>query len=305
MILQAASPQTYTYPTTGLPQIAAVNPAVLPAGASAAVDITAVNTNFLEGQVTVGFGTDDVTVRRVWVLSPNHLVADVAVAANATVASSEISVISGMQMATLANGFTAQAARPGVPLIALPVVNADPTQQTIYPGSFGTIFGLNLGASVAAVQVTLNDLPVPVAFANGTQVNFQVPANFPVGPAVLKLTASGVGAFPVYIQIDSPPPSISNVTNLSNLPLAGAPVGAGDYLNVLVTGLDPSVIGNPQGRLRVTVGGVEMPLQQISSLSATVVQIQVVLTQSFGASQVPLLVWVDGSSSAPVFITVR
>jgi uncharacterized protein (TIGR03437 family) len=305
MILQSANPPTYTYPTTGVPQISAVSPASLPAGSSAAIDITAVNTNFIDGQVTVGFGTDDVTVRRVWVLSPGHLVADVAVAPNATLASSEVSVISGMQLVTLPNGFTAQAARPGIPLIGLPVVNADLTQQTIYPGSFGSLFGLNLGSTASAVQLTLNDIPVPVPFANGTQVNFQVPPNFPVGPAVLKLTAAGVAAFPIYIQIDSAPPSISSVTNLSNLPLNGTPVGAGDYINVLVTGLDPSVIANPQGRLKVTVAGVEMALQQITPLAGAVVQIQVVLTQSFGASQVPLLVWVDGSSSVPVSITAR
>jgi uncharacterized protein (TIGR03437 family) len=305
MILQSANPPAYTYSTTGLPQISAVTPAVLPAGSSAAVDITALNTNFVAGQVTVGFGTDDVTVRRVWVLSPTHLVADVSVAANATVASSEVSVISGMQLVTLTNGFTAQSARPGIPLIGLPVVNADLTQQTIYPGSFGSMFGLNLGSTVAAVQLTLNDIPVAVPFANGSQINFQVPPNFPVGPAVVKLTAAGVAAFPIYIQIDSAPPSISSVTNLSNLPLNGTPLVAGDYINVLVTGLDPSVIANPQGRLKVTVAGVEMALQQITPLAGGLAQIQVVLTQSFGASQVPLLVWVDGSSSAPVSITVR
>jgi uncharacterized protein (TIGR03437 family) len=305
MILQAANPKTYTYPSTGAPQIASVNPASLPAGASAAVDITASNANFVEGQVTVGFGTDDVTVRRVWVLSPTHLVADVTVAGNAALASSEVSVISGMQLATQPNGFTTIPARAGVPLVTLPVLNADATQQTIYPGSFASILGVNLGAAIGAVQVTLNDTPVLVNLANGTQVNFQVPGNFPTGPAVLKLTANGTAAFPIYVQVDNPPPSISNVTNAANVPLSGNAVNAGDYINVLVTGLDPSLIGNPQGRLRVTVGGVEMALQQITALSAAVDQIQVVLTQSFGASQVPLQVWVDGSSSAPVMITVR
>jgi uncharacterized protein (TIGR03437 family) len=305
MILQAANPQTYTYPSTGSPQITSVSPSALPAGSSAAVDITAVNTNFVDGQVTVGFGTDDVTVRRVWVLSPTHLVADVVVAANATQAASEVSIMSGMQLVTQPFGFSAQAARPGFPLVNLPVVNADLTQQTIYPGTFASIFGQNLGATASAVQITLNDVTVPVQFANGSQINFLVPANFPLGPAVLKLTAGGTAAFPIYIQIDSPPPNITNVTNLSNAPLGLGFVSAGDYINVLVTGLDPSVINNSQGRLRVTVGGVAMPLQQVTALSATVSQIQVVLTQSFGASQVPLLVWVDGSSSVPVNITVR
>jgi uncharacterized protein (TIGR03437 family) len=305
MILQAANPPTYTYPSTGTPQISAVVPSSLPAGSSAAVDITGANTNFVDGQVTVGFGTDDVTVRRVWVLSATHLVVDVVAASNAALASSEVSVISGMQVATQPNGFSVQPARAGAPLLNLPVVNADPAQQTIYPGTFASIFGLNLGANAASVQLTLNDIAIPVAFSNGLQVNFQVPPNFPVGPAVLKLAANGNAAAPVWVQIDNAPPTIVGLNNLSNLPLAGTAVGAGDYINVLVTGFDPSLVNNPQGRLRVTVGGVDMALQQVTAQTGGVFQIQVVLTQSFGASQVPLEVWVDGSSSVPVNLTVK
>jgi uncharacterized protein (TIGR03437 family) len=121
----------------------------------------------------------------------------------------------------------------------------------------------------------------------------------------LKLAAAGNLAFPLYIDINAAPPVINGLANISNLALAGNPVGAGDYINVLVTGLDPSLISNPQGRLRVTVGGVEMALQQVTSAGPNLFQIQVVLTQSFGASQEPLMVWVDGSSSAPITITVR
>ena len=52
-----------------------VTPNALPAGITATVDITAANMNFVDGQVTVGFGSDDVQVRRVWVLSPTHAIA--------------------------------------------------------------------------------------------------------------------------------------------------------------------------------------------------------------------------------------
>jgi uncharacterized protein (TIGR03437 family) len=307
MILQSSSPRTYAYAANGSPQISSVSPPTLPAGAAAAIDIFGSNTNFQDGQVTVGFGTNDVTVRRVWVLTPTHVVANVTVAPNATQASSEVSVISGMQLATQANGFSVQAPRPGIPLLSLPIVNADPSQQTIYPGtgSFASIFGQNLGATTAAVQVTLNDIAVPVLFANGSQVNFQVPPNFPTGPATLKLTAAGSAAFPVYVEINAAPPVITGLTSISNLALANNPVGAGDFVNVLVTGLDPALVSNPQGRLRVTVGGLEMALQQVSSVGPNLFQIQVVLTQSFGARQEPLTVWVDGSSSAPFTITVR
>ena len=62
---------------------------------------------------------------------------------------------------------------------------------------------------------------------------------------------------------------------------------------------------NYRGRVRVTVAGMEMAIQQIAQVLSGAHQIQVVVNQSFGASQVPLVVWVDGAGSAPVNITIR
>src|SRR5205823_3771361 len=103
------------------------------------------------------------------------------------------------------------------------------------------------------------------------------------------------------LQIDPLPPVITGVSSLSNLAF-GASAGAGDVLQVVVTGLDSSAIGAP-GRLRVTVSGMEMTIQQIAPFGAGAYQIQIVINQSFGASQVPLVVWVDGAASAPSNIT--
>ena len=100
------------------------------AGATAMVDITAANMNLVDGHVTIGFGSHDVLVRRVWVLSPTHAVANVSVAANAPQSFSELSVISGMQFATFGNAIQTQSARSGVPLIAY-VGNGDPNQQSV------------------------------------------------------------------------------------------------------------------------------------------------------------------------------
>jgi hypothetical protein len=116
----ATAPPTYAYPASDPPQID-VTPLSLPAGALTKIEITASNMNFVDGQVTVGFGTDDVTVRRVWALSPTHLIADVVVAPNAALGTSEVSVISGFQVASLANAFQIQPAdssRPAIVSIA-------------------------------------------------------------------------------------------------------------------------------------------------------------------------------------------
>jgi uncharacterized protein (TIGR03437 family) len=301
-------PVTYSYPVTALPQINTLSVSSLPASSSAAVDITTSNTNLVDGQVTVGFGSDDITVRRVWVLSPTHVVADVSVAPNAAAGAFEVSVISGFQAATQPGAFAAQAARPGFPFLALPVSNADLTQQTIYPGSIAALYGQNLVAAGTTPQLTLNNISVQTQFVSPTQINFIVPPAFPTGPATLSLNNGAVSAFPVIVQIDNQPPTILQVATLSNVVLSGlfstATTSPGDVLNILVSGLDPAVVNNPS-RLQVTVSGVAMPVLGITAAGGPQFQIQFIVTQSFGSTQVPVNVWVDGSSSQPAVITVR
>src|SRR5207302_1849525 len=148
------------------------------------------------------------------------------VAAGASFGSSEISVVSGLQVATSSLAFQTQSARPGFPFVSLPVVNADPGQQTIYPGTLASITGQNLSVGGSAL-VTLNDIPVTVQSATGNQIFFQIPANFPTGLATLKLVSGGFAAFPVTIEIDNAPPTIVALTNNSNVALAGITVTSG------------------------------------------------------------------------------
>jgi uncharacterized protein (TIGR03437 family) len=282
--------------TGAAPQIQSISPNAVPAGTSAMIDITAANMNFADGQVTVGFGSDDVLVQRVWVLSPTHVIANVLVAGNAASGLSEVSVISGMQVAAQQNGFQIQPARAGLPVI-VSVVNADPSQQSITAGNFATMYGQNFASSTSAVQITLNDTTVLVGFANGNQINFLVPPGFPTGPAVLKLVSGGVVAFPVTIQIDPPAPVIVDV-NTAN-------AASGDTIQVTVAGIDAAAVANRQGRLKVTISGMEMTVQQVTTVGPSVYQMHVAVNQSFGASAVPLAVWVDGVSSSPVSVTIR
>jgi uncharacterized protein (TIGR03437 family) len=302
--LQSQNPPTYTYPIAGTPQVA-LDRTALPAGVSSMVDITAQNANFVDGQVTVGFGTEDIAVNRVWVLSPTHLQANVVVAPNAAPGASEFSVISGFQVVSQPFAFQTQAANPNLPSFGLPIVNAVPTQQTVYPGGFVAIYGSNLAMSPTSAQVTLNNVPMQVQFASATQINFVIPAGFPTGLATLNLNNGLTSAFPVLVQIGNSPPTVTGVTSGSGVSLdASHPAGAGDVLNVLVAGLDPAVPGN-LSRLQVTVSGISMQIMGVAPASNGQFQIQILLTQSLAGAQVPLVVSVDGSSSAPFTLAVR
>ena len=299
------NPPTYTYPSAGTPQIQTLSLAALPSGATGMVDITTQNTAFLDGQVTVGFGSDDVTVQRVWVLGPTRLQANITVAANAATVSSEVSVISGFEVLSQANAFQVLPRNPSLPVIGA-VGNANTAQQTIYPGVFAAIYGVNLAVSPSTVQVTLGGQPMTLQ-SNGVlpgQVNFLIPANFPAGAAILRLNNGSVAANPIVVQIDVPPPTIQNVTNASGVPYDPThPASSQDVVSIYVSNLDPTVLANPS-RLQVTVNGQPVPASLAPAASGQT-QITFVLTQSFGGVVVNLAVVVDGSSSAPFPITVR
>ena len=96
-----ATPATFTYNNRGVPSLA-VTPATLVQGAQTTVDIVGVRTNFISGVTTVGFGTSDVVVNQVNVISPNHL--SVVVTPNVTVPTSGINVTTGLEVISEALG---------------------------------------------------------------------------------------------------------------------------------------------------------------------------------------------------------
>lgn len=299
---QSQTPPTYTYPVTGAPQIT-VTPRAMPAGAVASVDISSTNLPFADGQVTLGFGTSDVSILRVWTLSPSHLVADVAVAPGAAVGASDISVISGFQIATLPLGFQIQPANSNLPSIAA-VVSADVNQQNLSTGGYGSIYGSNLALPGINAQVSLNGQPVPVIYSSANQINFIVPASFPTGAAILTLSNTAYNALPIAVQIDPPPPVIAVVSGAQGLVLAGQAVSSGDLLFATVLGVDPALAGSA-GRFRVSVGGVDMPVLQLVPIPSVGIQVIFRITQSFGGAMAPLVVSVDSSHTDPYVISVR
>ena len=96
--LYAQSPATYTYdPIVGSPQLT-VAPQYLTAGSTTTVDIVGQGTNFVAGQVVVGFGTSDVQVTNVQVLSPTHVVVTASAPAGEYVATTSINVTNGIRV---------------------------------------------------------------------------------------------------------------------------------------------------------------------------------------------------------------
>lgn len=95
------TPTTYSY-APGPAASLTVSPASLLPGADTVVDVLGAGANFVDGQTTVGFGTSDVVVRKVSVLSPGHL--QVLVTPNAFVPTNGITVTTGLAVISQALG---------------------------------------------------------------------------------------------------------------------------------------------------------------------------------------------------------
>jgi hypothetical protein len=90
-----ANPQTYTYDAADLASLT-VSPTFLAPGGDILVDVVGTATNFVDGQTVVGFGTSDVVIKKVTVLSPTHL--SVLVTPNTSVGTSSINITNGLRI---------------------------------------------------------------------------------------------------------------------------------------------------------------------------------------------------------------
>jgi uncharacterized protein (TIGR03437 family) len=300
------NPPTYNLPGSGTPTVT-VSQNYLAAGSSAQLTINGSSAHFVSGQVTVGFGSSDITVNNVVVASPTELWVNVSVAAGAAIGSTEISVVSGYQVITQPGGFQilsvpgATAGSNASPVIGA-VANAITGLPSLWPGAIGAIYGTNLAPFPSSVKLTLGGSPAPLFYSSPGQINFLVPPSLSTGPTSLTLN-NGSGTVNYGLVIGSQPPTILSVADLTN---AGATPGPGDVLAIQVTGLDPTVVSN-LSRLQVTVSGIPMPvLAPLASGAAPgTYQIQFVMDQSFAGSPVPIVVAVDGAASSPYTLTVN
>jgi hypothetical protein len=108
LLLNPTAP-TYTYSGGGPSAVAAnpsltVSPSVIPAGSAVTVDVKSSNGNFIANQTTVGFGTSDVQVSQINVISSNHLT--VTVTPIVTISSANITITTGLEVISQAVGST-------------------------------------------------------------------------------------------------------------------------------------------------------------------------------------------------------
>lgn len=304
MFLQAANPPSYTY-DAGQPGSFVMTPNILPAGGEAMVQVDAIGSSFVDGQTTLSFGTSDAAVRRLWVVSPTRLLANVAVAQQAGTGAFSATATVGLQSMTQPGSLQIQPYNPRQLVVIPQVFNASTGQANLTAGSTAILSLANqpFALTSSSLQVTLNDRPVSVTSVSGAQITFLVPASLSPGPAILKVQQGGDSSLPVVVQVDAPPATIAGFTAFPNTTIdVNRFARPGDTLTVSLTGL---LDGVNLARSIVTVGGIDHPAVFVG-VSNGASQFQFVLSPLVTpGAQVPVTVTVDGQVSAPSGLPIR
>ncbi len=193
--VQGRNAPVYAYDTAA-GQAVFFGQSVLPAGVETVVEVSGLNTGFAEGQTVLGFGSSDITVNKLWVLSPSRALANVVASPAAASQVVTPNVIGGFQVLSQPSAMQVVPSRPGAPSIASQLLNVATGQPGAAPGAVVSVQGANLSASGT---LTLNDVRVPVQSASAGQITFSIPAGFTSGPAVLRYANGGDSAAVVVV----------------------------------------------------------------------------------------------------------
>jgi len=303
-LLQSASPITFAYGSVATPSIS-ITPSSLPAGAAAAIDITASGFSFTQGATTIGFGTSDVFVQRLFVLSPTHIQADVYVSPNAALSNPDVTAISGFQVATAPSAFQITPAVTGLAAPYPLLVNGVSGLTGSYAGAIVSLYGFNLAAPNGTPSISIGGQAATILYASASQINLQIPAGLAPGPSTLLLNNGLLPGLPITVNIDTPPADIAAVQNSAGAYVYGAsPAHPGDTLIVTLTGFGQPGVTVAPSAVQVGVGGISHPATQITQVGEyTQVTFQLNPNDPVGQSE-QLVVYLNGRSSYPAVIPV-
>jgi hypothetical protein len=210
------------------------------AGTSVMLEIQGASTNFLAGKTAVGFGTSDIAVRQMWVLSPTRLLLNITVDPKAKLGTTAVTVSTGIQLVTLGTQLQVRPAEANQISLLLPIVN-DATGLAGAPGgSTISMRATNVPADIRGWLVTINGVRTPIERTADGRLLAPVANGMEAGPQAIQLIpGNGLTVPPVLFQIDRQPPVIANVSSAPSLAAtAQTQFHAGDRVTLLIANLD-------------------------------------------------------------------
>jgi len=300
------TPPVFNYPSSPAPQVT-LSPQTLPAGTESEIDIQGTNTDFVNGMVTLGYGSSDVVVRGIWVLSPTHALANVQISPSAPTGPIGATVMSGFQVANQTTALQIAAPNPTLPVVDPALVNAVWAPSGVFAGSTANLRGTNL-ASGSPTTITIGGQSANVVSATSNLVTFVVPSGLKPGIQVLKLNNGSANASPIVVTLAGIPPAITGLQNATGAAVAAANAPKpGDTLTLQVAGLAAAGATIDPSTVLVTVGGVTRMAAVVSEVGTTsTYQVQFTLDASVPTgAQIPVTVSLNGKTSLPVYIPIN
>ncbi len=148
---------------------------------------------------------------------------------------------------------------PHPPAVSAVTNAASFVADAVSPGSLITVFGSHLAAatsqanstplplSLVDTSVTVNGLVAPLLFVSENQINAQIPAALPAGPATIVVRSGGLVSPPTSILIQPAAPGLFANSEGGAVALddddspnsEAAPASSGSVVSVFLTGLGP------------------------------------------------------------------
>ncbi len=258
-------------------------------GSETVVEIIGSGTSFTDGAVSVGFGSSDLVAKKLWVVSPTRLVAQVQVSAQAPVGPVTVAVASGLQSFSV-NGLSI-VPPPSRSFVVKPAsVNPLTGVASAPAGGLLALVTPGIGATVSA---TVADRPTPVIVVSPSVLLLQIPAGLPVGAAIVKLQNDADPALPFAIQVE---PAALTIPGSADGPRSGR---VGELITLPVTGLTDLAVPFSKPRVVVSVDNIE----HLASVSGNNVSFTLLPVVPVGIQS--LTVIVDGRPSGAIVFVVR
>jgi uncharacterized protein (TIGR03437 family) len=267
----------------------------------------AFNTSFVDGQVSVGFGSSDIVIRRMWVLNSNRILLNVTVLPSAQPGPVEVTVTSGLQVLTQNTLLQVLSPNSRQMILHVPVLNQATGLAGVPSPGYAVISTTGLPQNLTTWTLTVDGVKTGFTMGGGNQIVFQVPAGLSVGAAVVALTSPAGDLIPqIVMQIDGPPPVILSAANSAGVTLDSAhAVRVGDTITLTVAGLIDG--STPAGSaVTVLVGGVNLtPSAVVATSQAGVYQVAVPLESGapFGPNEA-VIVGIGTRLSNPAYVPI-
>lgn len=286
-----------------------IQPTQIAPGSETVIELNAPNAKFIAGRVRVGFGTADLNVRAMQIVSPTRLLLSVVAAPQAQPGGQTVTLVSGLHHLVLRDGLQIAPAFASISRNLQIDSNwtTDNGSAFVTPGSRATVRVNGLAGTAPNVTASLNGENVVVLSAGEGRVVISVPPLLEPGFALLRLSIDGEVVNPVLVRVFGAPASILRVESSEQFVIeAVRPAVPGD--NITITFQEPSVHVDAllrANQVTLRVGESEVQTLRVLRTAPNTFQATFTLPRPLPDGQIPIELNVSGRPSSPFNLPVR